>query len=304
MHQPVLLNEVIENLRINPDGIYIDATFGRGGHSSEILKRLSAKGRLLVIDKDLAAIEVASKLQDERVIVKHGSFSLLKNFVFELGLIGKISGILLDLGVSSPQLDEGERGFSFLKDGPLDMRMDKTQKLTAEEVVNNVKEADLANIFVEYGEERFSKRIAKAIVKARENAPITTTLGLSEIVCKAHPKWEKTKHPATRVFQALRIFVNQELEELKSCLEQCLEVLEVHGRLLVISFHSLEDKLVKQFLRKHVEGDNFPIGVPVTADQLNIRLKSVERVVRANISELSCNPRSRSAALRVMEKVA
>jgi len=302
-HQPVLLHEAIENLGIKPEGIYVDATFGRGGHSAEILKKLNAKGCLLVIDKDLEAINVAANLNDPRVLVKHGSYTLLYEWINQLGLVGKINGILLDLGVSSPQLDDAKRGFSFLREGPLDMRMDISQKLSAAFVVNNYQEKELENIFRKYGEERFSKRIAHAIVSERDVAPIATTLQLANIVSAAHPKWEHGKNPATRVFQALRIYVNSELEELESCLEQCLDVLAVSGRLLVISFHSLEDQIVKEFCRKHAKGGVFPIGLPLKHEQLDIKLKSLGKAIRSSELEIENNPRARSAILRVMEKL-
>jgi 16S rRNA (cytosine1402-N4)-methyltransferase len=303
LHTPVLLREVLEGLNIKSNGVYVDATFGRGGHSIEILKRLSSSGRLFVIDKDVAAISVAEELNDARVFIKHGSYTELYSWMAEFNLVGKVDGILLDLGVSSPQLDEGGRGFSFLRDGPLDMRMDITQKLTAATVVNSYKESDLANIFYKFGEERYSKRIAKAIVHARGIEPITGTLQLANIVSEAHPKWERGKNPATRVFQALRIYVNKELEELESCLEQCLDVLSVNGRLLVISFHSLEEQIVKQFIRKYGKGDLLPAEVPIKHEQLNIRLKSLGQKLKASEPEVKNNPRARSAVLRVMEKV-
>ncbi len=302
-HQPVLLNEVIENLHIKPDGIYVDATYGRGGHSAEILKRLNADGRLLVIDKDLEAIDVARSLNDSRVLIKHGSYAVLSLWLKELDLIGKINGILLDLGVSSPQLDDEKRGFSFLRDGPLDMRMDTSQKLSAALVVNNYKDTELEDIFRKYGEERYSKRISRAIVRERSIMPITTTLQLANIVSAAHPRWEHGKNPATRVFQALRIYVNKELEELEICLEQCLDVLAINGRLLVISFHSLEDQIVKKFARKYSKGDHFPAGLPLRHDQLNIKLKTLGKSIRANSNEINSNPRARSAILRIMEKI-
>lgn len=302
-HQPVLLKEVLANLVIDHSGIYIDATFGRGGHSVEILQLIDNKGNLICIDKDPEAIQVATALQDKRIIVRQGSFKRIKEWVEELNMTGKISGILLDLGVSSPQLDNPLRGFSFLKDGPLDMRMDLTQKFTAADWINHAKEAEIAQVLYEYGEERFARRIAKAIVNERVQMPIVTTKRLAEIVSRANPKWEKHKHPATRAFQAIRILVNSELSELQDCLEQCLEVLAVKGRLLVISFHSLEDRIVKQFMHKHISGGDIPSGVPLRQDQLNIRLRSVGRAIRASVAEIHNNPRARSAVLRVMEKI-
>lgn len=304
-HQPVLLEEVITSLAIKPNGIYVDATFGRGGHAREMLTRFDAFGRLLVMDKDPEAIREAQGLQfkDTRVSVKQGSFILLKSWMDELNLSGKINGILLDLGVSSPQLDDPKRGFSFLHDGPLDMRMDSTQKLTAAKWINTAKESEMIAVFRDYGEERFSRRIAKAIIKERTVAPIETTLRLAEIVKAANPKWEINKHPATRVFQAIRIFINNELTELTNCLEQCLAVLAVGGRLCVITFHSLEDRIVKQFMQKHIHGAIALAGLPLKQDEREIRLKRVGKAIRASETELKHNIRARSATLRVMEKI-
>jgi 16S rRNA (cytosine1402-N4)-methyltransferase len=302
-HSPVLCEETIKNLLVRPEGFYIDATFGRGGHAKEILQRLNQHGRLIVIDKDPEAIKAATALTDARVIIRHGSFASLFDWVKELDFVGKIAGILLDLGVSSPQLDEGARGFSFMHDGPLDMRMDTRQKLTAAIWLNSAKEEEIAKVIFQYGEEHFSRRIAKAIVEQRAAEPIATTGRLAEIVKKAHPRWEKGKHPATRVFQAIRIFINNELVDLESCLEQCLEVLCVGGRLLVISFHSLEGKIVTKFMQKHSRCGDFPAWVPVRHDQCMARIKIIERAIRASDEEIFCNPRARSASLRVMEKV-
>lgn len=305
MHQPVLLEEVITNLAIKPDGIYVDATFGRGGHAKKILEHLNDSGRLLVMDKDPEAIKVAQSLQlkDTRVSVKQGSFILLQSWITELNLHGKIDGILMDLGVSSPQLDNALRGFSFLKDGPLDMRMDTNQNLTAAKWINNASLEEMILVFREYGEEKFSQRIAKAIIKEREKSPIETTRRLAEIVKAANPKWEKYKHPATRVFQAIRIFINNELQDLTTCLAQCLDVLVSGGRLCVITFHSLEDRIVKRFIQEHIHGVNLPQGLPVKHEELQIRLKSIGKPIRADEEELKNNVRARSATLRVMEKI-
>lgn len=306
MHIPVLLSEVLQYLDVKPEGLYIDATFGRGGHSTEILRKLNAEGRLLVMDKDEEAIEVALKLaqDDPRIVVRQGSFIRIKEWINKLGWNEKINGIIMDLGVSSPQLDDAKRGFSFLQKGPLDMRMDLSQKLRACDWLNQASEQELTKVFREYGEERFSGRIARAIVKARTDRLIEDTAELADIVSKAHPRWEKHKHPATRVFQAIRIYINDELRELQMGLESCLDVLAVGGRLLVISFHSLEDQLVKRFMRKHASGGDIPLGLPVREDQLNIRLKCIGRSVRASDLEVASNPRARSAILRIMEKVA
>ena len=222
----------------------------------------------------------------------------------EIEKLGKVSGILLDLGVSSPQLDEADRGFSFMQDGPLDMRMNRTQGETAAEWVNAASEEDIARVLKEYGEERFSKRISRAIVASRQERPFTTTHELSKVVTEANPAWEKGKHPATRAFQAIRIHINDELSDLDVILEQALAALEVGGRLVVISFHSLEDRRVKRFIRQQVQGDRLPIGVPVRDEQLNKRLRSIGKMIKAGEDELANNPRARSAVMRVAEKIA
>lgn len=304
-HQPVLLQKVIDYLAIDSNGYYVDATFGRGGHAREILNRLGESGILLAIDKDEEAIKFAEKMfqRYRNFRIKQGSFNMLQDFVTEQGLFGRINGILIDLGVSSPQLDDPSRGFSFLQDGPLDMRMDKTQTMSAAQWIQNVPEQELAEVLRDYGEERFAKRIAKSIVQERAVNPITRTLRLAEIIAKANPAWEKHKHPATRSFQAIRIFINQELQDLKDCLDQCLSVLSVGGRLAVISFHSLEDRIVKKFAQKHERGDDFPRNLPVTASQLSPRLRRVAWGVKASDQEIQLNPRARSAVLRVVEKL-
>lgn len=305
-HQSVLLQEAIESLAIKADGIYVDGTFGRGGHSRAILNQLSDKGRLIAIDKDLDAISHANKefSQDKRFQIYQGSFANIDEFLRDAGVYGKIDGLLLDLGVSSPQLDEAERGFSFMQQGPLDMRMDVSQKLSAESFINEAEVEEMAVIFKEYGEERFAFRIAKAIAKAREESPITTTHVLAEIVKEANPKWEKHKHPATRVFQAIRIHVNQELEDLKNCLAKVIDVLAPEGRLAVISFHSLEDRIVKQFMRAKEEGIKPPIGLPIPHTDIKTNFKRVGKAIKANADEVKHNVRARSAVLRVGEKIA
>jgi 16S rRNA (cytosine1402-N4)-methyltransferase len=305
-HQPVLLTEVLENLAIKADGIYIDATFGRGGHAKAILQQLGKNGKLFAIDKDPAAINHAKQdpvFQDKRFYCEQGSFVMLKQLASQQNITGKVSGILLDLGVSSPQLDEAERGFSFLKDGPLDMRMDTTQGLTAAQWINSAKEKEIANVLFEYGEERFSRRIAAAIVKIREQQPITTTLQLAKIVADANPRWEKHKNPATRSFQAIRIFINPELQQLAQVLEQCIEILAIGGHLLVISFHSLEDRLVKQYIQKQSKGGEFPTRLPVLASEFHPRLKKIGRALKPSAEEIEQNPRARSAILRIAEKI-
>lgn len=306
VHHPVLLQESVTGLAIKADGIYVDGTFGRGGHSKAILSRLNGAGRLIAIDKDLDAVRYARQHfdADPRFTIHHGSFADIGHIAGLEQVSGKIAGILLDLGVSSPQLDSPERGFSFMKNGPLDMRMDQKQTLTAASFVNNAQADEMAKVFREYGEERFSGRIARAIVKARELTPITTTDVLAEIVKEAHPKWEKHKHPATRVFQAIRIHINQELVDLIHGLEQALEVLAPEGRLSVISFHSLEDRVVKQFMRREEQGMNPPPGVPVKAAEIKSNFKRIGKAIKPQGEEIEQNVRARSAVLRIGEKIA
>lgn len=305
-HQPVLLHEVIEGLAIKAEGIYIDGTFGRGGHSRAILQQLSPAGRLIAIDKDPEAIDYARQhfADDSRFQIYQGSFAKLAEFSKEAQVVGKIDGILLDLGVSSPQLDNPERGFSFMQQGPLDMRMDLTQSLDASTFINTAEAEELASIFKVYGEERFALRIARAIVAARSETPIKTTEVLAEIVKQANPKWEKHKHPATRVFQAIRIHVNQELKDLEAGLDAALQVLAPGGRLVVISFHSLEDRIVKQFMRAKEYGDRLPPEVPVRHEEIKTSFKRIGKAVKATEAEVKENIRARSAVLRIGEKIA
>ncbi|WP_251358015.1 16S rRNA (cytosine(1402)-N(4))-methyltransferase RsmH [Kangiella sp. TOML190] len=288
------------------DGIFIDCTFGRGGHSKELLSRLSDSAQLLAFDKDPQAIKVAQQLaqQDPRFSIVHESFSQLEQEVKERGWVGEISGVLMDLGVSSPQLDQAERGFSFMQDGPLDMRMNSSQGSTAADWIANTKEEDMVFVFKAYGEERYAKRIAHAICKQRGEQAITRTKQLANIIAEAHPRWEKHKHPATRCFQAIRIAVNSELDDLKAVLEQSLAVLKTGGRLVAISFHSLEDRIVKQFIRDQEQGKDFPAGLPITEDMIERRMKKVGKFVKAGEDELARNNRARSAVMRVAEKLA
>jgi 16S rRNA (cytosine1402-N4)-methyltransferase len=304
-HIPVLLDEVIAGLAVRPDGVYVDATFGRGGHARAILAELNQQGRLLAIDKDPTAVQAAKHLfaADPRCSIEQGSFADLNEFVKQHNLIGKVDGILLDLGVSSPQLDDPERGFSFLRDGPLDMRMDPSKGISAATWLGTVTESVLAQVFKEYGEERYAKRIARAIVRERLVTPIVSTGRLAEIIRAAHPAWEKGKHPATRCFQAIRLFINRELQDLNECLDQCLDVLAVGGRLLVISFHSLEDRIVKRFMRNLARGDHYPAGLPITQEQLQLKLRTVGRAIKPSFAEITKNPRARSAVLRIGEKL-
>lgn len=303
-HKPVLLEEAVEALNIVPQGIYIDGTFGRGGHTRAILDRLGPDGRLFALDKDWDAIAYANShfSQDARFQIRQGSFRDLAEAARGWGIMGRVQGILFDLGVSSPQFDDATRGFSFMQSGPLDMRMDTQQRLSAEHFINEAKESDLADVFFTYGEERFSRRIARAIIEARNKAPIQDTMTLAEVVKAAHPRWEKHKHPATRVFQAIRIYVNQELADLEACLAQVLEVLAVRGRLAVISFHSLEDRIVKQFMQKAEQGVQLPKHIPVKANQLTGRLRRIGKAIKPKEGELHSNIRARSAILRIGEK--
>ncbi|KGP64151.1 16S rRNA methyltransferase [Legionella norrlandica] len=305
-HQSVLLHESIKGLAIKPDGTYFDGTFGRGGHSREILKHLNDKGRLFAIDKDLDAVQYAKDHfgLDKRFHIFHGSFAKIKEFASQAGVLGLVDGILLDLGVSSPQLDNPERGFSFMLQGPLDMRMDLTQSINAANFINKAETNELAYVFRTYGEERFAGRIAKAIVDARKIKPITTTFQLAEIIKEANPKWEKHKHPATRVFQAIRIHVNQELTDLSNCLDQCLDVLGPGGRLAVISFHSLEDRIVKQFMRDKEQGNRPPVEVPIRHEAMKTNFRKVGKAIKPQSEEVEQNVRSRSAVLRIGEKLA
>lgn len=304
-HKPVLLDEAIAGLAIKPEGLYVDGTFGRGGHSRAILEKLTAQGKLLAIDKDPAAIAVAEKdfINDERFVLRQGSFAMLAERVTELGWMGQVDGILLDLGVSSPQLDSPERGFSFQKDGPLDMRMDPGYGMSAADWLATAKEQEITQVLKEYGEERFAKRIARAIVNSRDESPIQTTRQLASIIAAANPKHEKGKDPATRSFQAIRIFINRELDDIKDCLSQVVDVLKPGGRLVIISFHSLEDRLIKRFIREQVKGDDFPLDLPVTHEQLNPKMKMIGKAVRAGDAELKINPRARSAVMRVAERL-
>ncbi len=306
VHQPVLLQEAITGLAIKNHGIYVDGTFGRGGHSRAILQNLSDEGRLIVFDKDPEAIAYAKEQfqSDKRVHFFQGSFAKLREFSERANVNGQINGILLDLGVSSPQLDDPERGFSFMQQGPLDMRMDLTQKLDAAAFINRAEEDELATVFREYGEERFAKRIAKAIVAARSQTPITTTQCLAEIVKQANPKWERHKNPATRVFQAIRIYVNQELQDLTCFLKVALEVLAVGGRLVVISFHSLEDRIVKQFMRSQEQGVRPPPYIPIREENLVTKFRRIGKAIKASEHEIKQNVRARSAVLRIGEKIA
>jgi 16S rRNA (cytosine1402-N4)-methyltransferase len=304
-HQSVLLDEVIENLIVDSDGVYIDATFGRGGHASVILERLGPKGQLIAVDKDLEAISYAKDhfSHDSRFSIHHGSFADLSRVANRFDVNGNISGILFDLGVSSPQLDDPDRGFSFMREGKLDMRMDHSQGTDAATWIAKTDEKEIARVLFEYGEERFSRRIAKAIVLTRQTLPITTTTQLAEIIAKAHPAWQKGKHPATRSFQAIRIALNRELEDLEIGLRQAVDVLKIKGRLLVISFHSLEDRMVKHFMQKEECGADIPSDLPIKHCHLESKFKRLGRAIKPCEIEIATNPRARSAILRIGEKL-
>lgn len=305
-HETVLMQEAVTALRVDEGGYFIDATFGRGGHSRLILKNMKSPGRLLVLDRDPDAITEAKKLgeQDDRLEVVRAPFSEVGEIVKARGLFGKVDGILFDLGVSSPQLDDAARGFSFRRDGPLDMRMDPDQGMSAAQWINSATEKDIADVIYKFGEERHSRRMAKRIVMERAEREITTTGRLAEIIKEANPAWEKTKHPATRAFQGIRIFINGEFDELEKGLNQALELLTKGGRLVVISFHSLEDRMVKKFIALQTKGDSYPRDLPVSWDMLNPRLKPIGKAIKASAEEVSRNVRARSAVMRVAEKIA
>lgn len=304
-HETVLLHEAVDALVSSPAGLYVDGTFGRGGHSREILSRLDTNGHLFACDKDEEAERDALELtaEDGRFSFARGSFAALPALLAERGL-GSVDGILLDLGVSSPQLDQAERGFSFQQDGPLDMRMDRSRGESAADWIASASEQEIIDVLREYGEERFARRIAGAIVRARAEAPLTRTSQLAAIVKEAHPRWEKHKHPATRAFQAIRIRVNRELDDLAELLSVALSVLTVGGRLVVISFHSLEDRLVKRHLRDMSRGPQLPRNLPVRDVESGAQMRLLGKAQRASEEEVAGNPRSRSAIMRCAEKLA
>ena len=315
VHTPVLLVEALAALAVSDgsrsDGYYIDATFGRGGHSAAILQRLSSAGRLIALDRDTAAISVGKVMfaGDVRLQLVHSDFGQLRQAVSaavrdETRLSGGFTGILFDLGVSSPQLDDASRGFSFMHDGPLDMRMDTSRGITAADWLQRVPEHELQQVIREYGEEKFFRRIAGAIIAARNEAPITTTAQLATIVAKAVPTREPGKNPATRTFQAIRIHINSELEQIKSALAQALDLLAPGGRLAVISFHSLEDRIVKEFIQRHSQEDPVYAGLPDVPPHARPKLRKLRGAIHAGDEEVTRNPRSRSAILRAAERVA
>ena len=301
MHQPVLLQEAVEHLVTDPAGRYIDATFGRGGHSAAVLARLTPAGRLLAIDRDPEAIAHAREAfaGEPRFEVEHARFDSLGQILRQRGLSGGVHGILFDLGVSSPQLDDPARGFSFLRDGPLDMRMDPATGQSAEQWLARAKETEIEQVLRDFGEERFARRMAAAIVRERKIAPIDTTARLAAIVIEANPAWERDKHPATRAFQAIRIFINAELDALAAALREACEALLPGGRLVVISFHSLEDRMVKRFIRDNSREPGMP-GLPPA---MQPRLRAIGRAIHASEAEVRENPRARSAVMRVAERL-
>ena len=304
-HRPVLLAEVLKGLGIQPDGVYVDGTFGRGGHAGAILQELGPDGRLLAMDRDPDAVHSAEVQYggDPRFEIEQGTFAMLGKVVTGRQLQGRVDGLLLDLGVSSPQLDDAARGFSFSDDGPLDMRMDPGTGQSAAQWLAGAGEQAIADVLKVYGEERFARRIARKIVETRREQTLCTTRQLAELVADAVPVRERNKHPATRTFQAIRIYINRELEELEDVLAQVPDVLAVHGRLAVISFHSLEDRIVKRFIRREYQGDQLPPDLPVAAPLHRPRLKPIGKAIRPGREELDHNPRARSAVLRLAERL-
>ena len=300
-HRPVLLEEAIAALMVSVDGTYVDGTFGRGGHATRILESLSPRGSLLALDQDPEAAAAAELIcaNDSRMRFRSTNFRALA----DCAAPGSVQGVLLDLGVSSPQLDNPARGFSFSHDGPLDMRMDPEGGQSAADWLANVKEAELARVLKELGEERFARRIARAIVNARREGPIQRTAHLAEIISAANPKWEPNKHPATRSFQAIRLHINSELESLQDALSAALSVLAKGGRLVVISFHSLEDRIVKRFIRNASRGRQLPPGVPISFEEQQVSLKPIGKAVMPSPTEVAANPRARSAVMRIAERI-
>jgi 16S rRNA (cytosine1402-N4)-methyltransferase len=304
-HQPILLAETLIALKVQPNGVYLDATFGRGGHTAAILEQLGPQGRLLALDRDPAAEQCAAMRfgADPRFTFVRTAFSCVDQVVKEYGWMSQIAGVLLDLGVSSPQLDDPDRGFSFSQDGPLDMRMDPDTGYSAAAWLHRVSESKLEQVLTEFGEERFHRRVAHALIEARQAAPITRTAQLAAIVAAAVPTREPGKHPATRTFQAIRIAVNDELQELKAVLTGILPALAPGGRLAVLSFHSLEDRVVKRFLREQARGRELPLDLPVMGAAEGMTLRLIGRAIRAGAVEIASNPRARSAVLRIAERL-
>ena len=310
-HISVLLNESIDGLAIKPDGTYIDGTFGRGGHSRTILSKLGENGRIFSIDRDPQAIAEAQKIDDPRFTIIHGPFSGMAEYAERYDLVGQVDGVLLDLGVSSPQLDDAERGFSFMKDGPLDMRMDPTSGMPVSQWLAEADLDDITWVIREFGEDKHARRIAKGIVAYRENEEnetLTRTGQLAKLISDVAPKsFKEKKHPATRAFQAFRIYINSELEEIDTALKGAASILAPEGRLSVISFHSLEDRMVKRFIRKESQGPQVPHGLPLTEEQIkalgSADLKPVGKAIKPSKNEVDDNTRSRSSVLRIAEKL-
>ncbi|MDH3979901.1 MAG: 16S rRNA (cytosine(1402)-N(4))-methyltransferase RsmH [Gammaproteobacteria bacterium] len=304
-HQPVLFDEVLEALAIRKDGVYVDGTFGRGGHAAAILAQLGPEGKLLAMDKDPEAVQSA-RMQfgnDPRFEIEQGAFTMLSQLLAQRQLQGRVNGLLLDLGVSSPQLDDPVRGFSFSADGPLDMRMDPDSGISAAQWLQQASEREIREVLRTLGEERFAGRIARAIVSTRSEAPVQTTRQLAELIAAAAPSREKNKHPATRSFLAIRIFINRELDDVRAVLEQVPDALAPGGRLAVISFHSLEDRIVKRFIRDEYRGEQAPPEFPLAGMDYQPRLRPVGKAIRAGEAEIDSNPRARSAVLRVAERL-
>ena len=304
-HQPVLLDEVLEALAVKPDGVYVDGTFGRGGHAAAILAQLGPGGRLLAMDKDPAAVQSARVQfgKDPRFEIEQGAFTMLSQLLAQRQLQGRVDGLLLDLGVSSPQLDDPQRGFSFSADGPLDMRMDPESGISAAQWLQQADVREIADVLRRLGEERFAGRIARAIVAARTSAPLQTTRQLSELIETTVPFREQHKHPATRSFLASRIYINHELDDVRAVLEQVPDALAPHGRLAVISFHSLEDRIVKRFIRNEYRGEPASVQFPLAGMDYQPRLRPLGKAIRAGEAERQRNPRARSAVLRVAERL-
>lgn len=304
-HQTVLLHEAVAALMSDPDGVYVDGTFGRGGHSRLLLQQLGARALVVGIDKDPQAVAAGRQLasEDARFVMVQGSFAQLPELLREQDIGRPLTGVLLDLGVSSPQLDQAERGFSFAKDGPLDMRMNPDAGQSAAAWLAYAEEDEISRVLKDFGEERFARRIARALVAARAEAPIVTTARLSKIVAEANPAWEKGKNPATRAFQAIRIYINNELDDLVHTLDFIPDQLAIGGRLVVISFHSLEDRLVKRFIRQQARGEDVPSYIPVRAVEHQPRLKALGKAIHPGDAEVNSNPRARSAVMRVAEKL-
>jgi len=305
-HRPVLLSETVAGLNISSEGIYIDATFGRGGHSAAILSELSAKGRLIALDRDMTAIKAATRFADDpRFEIHHRPFAQIQELVTELGLIGKVNGILMDIGVSSPQLDDGQRGFSFQQDGPLDMRMDVTSGISAADWLNTASLEEITAVLKTFGEEKFGKRIAHGVLDYRQQQAIKTTHEFVNIIDKAMPVKDKHKHPATRSFQGVRIHINGEIDQLEQGLEGATKCLATNGRLTVISFHSLEDRIVKRFIKRLSSGMKVPNRMPITQSEIDASkvLTPIGRAIKPSTQEVESNPRSRSSVLRVAAKL-